>query len=158
MCLGLRSDSVNKISEIKIHIFEVITDWFVAWLNLLLQCYILFSHLSLTVFNVTITIFWNCVELKHEFLSIIIDVFFQKFFIFITTCTDLTDFLTIILNDSLVFINIFSIDFDLLTMLGKSRSVLIKLTEIVSMCRCSFFFIFVESFSLLFVLFVNVLL
>ena len=109
------------------------------------------------MFDVTITIFWNCIELEHEFFSIIIDVFFQKLFIFVTSCTDLADFLTIVLDDSLIFFNIFSISFNLLTMLGKSRPVFIKLAEIVSMCRCSFFFVLVESISLLFVLFVYVL-
>ena len=158
MGLGLRSDGVNKISEIKIHIFEVITDWFVAWLNLLLQCYILFSHLSLTVFNVTITIFWNCIELEHKLLSIIIDIFFQKLFIFVTACTNLADLLTIVLDYSFIFVDVFPINFNLLTMLGKSRPVFIKLTEIVSMSRCSFFFVLVESLSLLFVLFVHFIL
>ena len=158
MSLGLRSNSVNKISKVKIHIFKVITNWFVALLNLLLQWQILFSHLLLTMFDVTITIFWDCIELEHEFFSIIIDVFFQKLFIFITTCTNLANFLAIVLNDSLIFINVFSILFDLLTMLGKGRPVFIKLTKIVSMCRCSFFFVLVETIGLLFILFVNVLL
>ena len=158
MCLGLRSNSVNEISEVKIHIFKMIANWFVTWLNLLFQWQILFSHLSLTMFDVTITIFWNRIELEHEFFSIIIDVFFQKLFIFITTCTDLADFLTIVLDDSLIFFNIFSISFYLLTMLGKSRPVFVKLTEIISMCRCGFFFVLVKSISLLFVLFVHVLL
>ena len=70
------------------------------------------------MFDVTITILWNCIELEHEFFSIIIDVFFQKLFIFVTTCTNLADFLTIVLDDSLIFIDVFSILLNLLTVLS----------------------------------------
>ena len=158
MSLSLRSYIVNKRPQLFSFMFKMASERNIYCINLICKLIFVMQLLLLYSFNLRIICFRQIIHHIMHFFTIIVDVFFQIFLVLIGSCTNLTYFLTVVLYNSLWFIDIFTVDFNLFTMLSKGCFMLIKLAYVISILRVNLFLVFQKSLSIFFIFFDDILL
>ena len=158
MCLSLRSYIVNKRPQLFSFMFKMASERNIYRINFICKLIFVMQLLLLNSFNLRIICFRQIIHHIMHFFTIIIDVLFQIFLVLIGSCTNLTYFLTVVLNDPLWLVDIVAVNFNLFTVLCKGRSMLVQLAYVISILGVNLFFVFQEPFSIFFIFFVDILL